>query len=461
MFAGPKCSGRILLSQNFHDQGAAYSAAVSSLNYQLCFDDGQSSGHIVSGVKQYIAVLDHPSSVIGYYTYDTSCSDLPSKRIELSSTAISHFVNGTRSCFDGWDIDSGGTGACEVVKHFDSATKTVIETYTGSVCEVFNYKDDCLSRPGYTYLEGGAGSGASLVNGYGDCVPPSSKCPSDKKLVNGVCVSDCPAGLVEDQTSHECVAKDQSCPTGQVRAPDGSCVGDKDPCPSGQARGADGQCKTDADHDGTPDDEQSKDKDGKDKSSFSWKGSCEVAPSCSGDPVMCGQVRIQWRIECNLRRDVKVTGGACDAMPVCTGEKCNALEYASLLMQWRTACALEKSTGVALSGDKDGVSSDVAVIKNALTGKEGVVDTGDEGKASSVFSDESGYGKDGYPQSKLDDKGRGYSRSCLEPMMVDVFGETITFDLTPLCQWLQVGGKLVLLFAALSSVRIIAGTSQE
>lgn len=29
-------------------------------------------------------------------------------------------------------------------------------------------------------------------------------------------------------------------------------------------------------------------------------------------------------------------------MPVCTGEKCDAMEYTSLLMQWRTACATEK-----------------------------------------------------------------------------------------------------------------------
>ncbi len=60
------------------------------------------------------------------------------------------------------------------------------------------------------------------------------------------------------------------------------------------------------------DDEQSG-KDGEDgKSSFSWSGGC---------PVLCGQVRIQWRIKCNLRPDAKVSGGACDSV----------LEYSSLV----------------------------------------------------------------------------------------------------------------------------------
>ncbi|WP_268806899.1 virulence factor TspB C-terminal domain-related protein [Xylella fastidiosa] len=42
-----------------------------------------------------------------------------------------------------------------------------------------------------------------------------------------------------------------------------------------------------------------------------------------------------------------------------------------------------------------------------------------------------------------------------------MFGNELTIDLTPLCQLFQVGGRLVLLFAALSSFRIISGISKE
>ncbi|HHW4669529.1 MAG TPA: virulence factor TspB C-terminal domain-related protein, partial [Xylella fastidiosa subsp. multiplex] len=109
-------------------------------------------------------------------------------------------------------------------------------------------------------------------------------------------------------------------------------------------------------------------------------------------------------------------------------------------------------------GDRD---PNVAAIKDALTGTGGVVNTGDEGKPSSVFSDGSSSGGDDKDASKFDDQGRGYSRSCFEPLTVDVFGSELTIDLSPLCQFLQIGGKLVLLFSALSSFRIISGISKE
>ncbi len=67
---------------------------------------------------------------------------------------------------------------------------------------------------------------------------------------------------------------------------------------------------------------------------------------------MCGQARIQWRIDCNTRKNLTVTGGRGCGMdpPICTGEKCDALEYAQLLQQWRTACATEALRGVGGTG---------------------------------------------------------------------------------------------------------------
>ncbi|PUE91339.1 hypothetical protein C7T87_24165 [Xanthomonas hortorum pv. hederae] len=69
---------------------------------------------------------------------------------------------------------------------------------------------------------------------------------------------------------------------------------------------------------------------------------------------MCGQARIQWRIDCNTRKNRNVSGGTCAAMPVCTGEKCDAMEYNSMLFQWRSACAAEK---LLAKGTGDGGSN--------------------------------------------------------------------------------------------------------
>ncbi|EWS76977.1 hypothetical protein AF72_13260 [Xylella taiwanensis] len=348
------------------------------------------------------------------------------------------------------------------IRNGDDETST--ESTTGEVCDTDRLEDVCKSKSGpqgnYVYFP------AMHV-----CHPVQPPCPEGQRAEHGVCerIDACPHGTITDQHTQACVPEQEACPVGQVRAPDGSCVGDqdKDQCPPGQARGADGQCKADQDHDGIPDDEQDSDAKDKDKdkekdkpSSFSGGERCDVPPRCSGDPVMCGQARIQWRIECNLRRDVKITGGACDTPPVCTGEKCNAMEYASLLLQWRTACALEKSRGGVVLGEGDDSSAaNVAAIKEALTGSDGAVEGAEEGDASGVFSDESGYGREGYPNIKLDDKGRGYSRACPRSITVNVLGHPIVFDATPLCQWMQLGGKLVLLFAGLACLRIVGGRS--
>lgn len=460
VFAAPKCSAPIATPASgiFSDQAEAYGAAQSNLQYQLCMSGYTNTGRVKTGDRQYVVVLDSPSAVVDYYSYYTSCSEKQNDVYTFSDNYYSNFNNGTRSCFVGWK-PSANSSSCEVVMHADAATHRIIAVHTGTVCDALNYKDDCLSHPGYVYKSGGSGA-VSAVEGYGDCVPAKPQCSLDQKNVGGVCVDKCPDGMLEDPVRHECEFDRKECPLGQMRAPDGTCVKTSDSCPSGQARGADGACKRDKDGDGKPDDEQSG-KDGDEgRSSFSWSGGCDVAPSCSGDPVLCGQVRIQWRIECNLRPDVKVSGGGCDSVPVCTGKKCDAMEYSSLVLQWRTACAVERATGVASggSGDRD---PNVAAIKDALTGKDGVVDTGGEGKPSSAFSDGSSAGGDDKDASKFDDQGRGYSRSCFEPLTVDVFGSELTIDLSPLCQFFQVGGRLVLLFSALSSFRIISGISKE
>lgn len=180
-----------------------------------------------------------------------------------------------------------------------------------------------------------------------DCVPlVPDKCPEGQVLVDGVCKRPeaCPEGMVQNPDG-SCAPSAEECPAGQVKGPDGSCVNDTK-CPAGQVRGKDGTCKNDADGDGKPD---AAEDDGK----FSGGDSCKEPPQCSGDNILCGQARIQWRIDCNTRRNVNISGGGCNAEPICVGEKCDALEYAQLLQQWRATCTLEK-LNAKTAGNGDG-----------------------------------------------------------------------------------------------------------
>src|SRR5690606_40343439 len=113
-------------------------------------------------------------------------------------------------------------------------------------------------------------------------------------------------------------------------------VTDKSKCGEGMAKGKDGTCKADANKDGIPDADQDPDNpdNNEDGKKFSGGDNCNAPPACAGDPIMCGQARIQWRIECNTRKHANVEGGACDRMPICTGDGCKPVEYAQLIQQW-------------------------------------------------------------------------------------------------------------------------------
>jgi hypothetical protein len=230
---------------------------------------------------------------------------------------------------------SGSTSCSQgcVQYWYRNADGTSTGTYPkvdGATCSTSDFSTKC---PDTAYWNG-------VLN---VCEPKQEECDGGKKPnANGQCAEEpCPEGMTQQQDG-TCKAKENDCPAGQVKGPDGSCVKKPDACGTGQAQGKDGTCKPDKDGDGNPDDEDSDDDGDDDKKSFSGGDSCAAPPSCSGDPVMCGQARIQWRIDCNTRRNVNIAGGACGSPPVYTGDKCDAMEYSQLLMQWRTACATEK-----------------------------------------------------------------------------------------------------------------------
>lgn len=211
----------------------------------------------------------------------------------------------------------------------------------GTVCTVEQLAKDC-SAMGY------------ITTFYG-CQPPPPKCSANqtKNPVTGKCDDACPKGMHADAQG-ACVKDENECPAGNVRSPEGACLPGDGQCAAGEARRENGTCGKDSDGDGKADDDDDDDSNDSKKDSFSGGDNCNSPPVCNGNPILCGQARIQWRIECNTRSNVNIAGGTCGAQPTCTGEKCNAMEYSQLIMQWRTACALEKgSSGGAPGGTDD------------------------------------------------------------------------------------------------------------
>ena len=239
-----------------------------------------------------------------------SCSARPEFTESQTSSTGQYIPNGSVGC----------SGGCQYV-HYNNADGTATGTFLGD--ESHNH---CFVTPTCEI------SGWYLSPGTGMCQPPKPECKANqtKNPVTGQCVDSCPAGMILGADG-QCEKGNDTCPAGQVRGPDGSCV--QDSCPAGQTKGADGSCKKDSDND--------KD-DGDEDRYFSGGDNCSAPPQCSGDPILCGQARIQWRIDCNTRRNTNISGGSCAAVPICTGEKCDAMEYAQLLQQWRGTCALEK-----------------------------------------------------------------------------------------------------------------------
>lgn len=304
-------------------------------------------------------------------------------------------------------------------------------TPTGSVCPA-NEETNCNAM----------GSGYFWNSLLKVCEPTNDgKCPNGAKPNSlGKCAPEpCPEGMAQQQDG-TCKRKENECPAGQVRSPDGKCLPGDGQCAKGEVRGPDGTCKKDADNDGNPDPVNDE--------SFSGGDDCNAPPSCSGSPIMCGQARIQWRIDCNTRKNRNIAGGTCASMPICTGEKCDAMEYSALLMQWRSACALEKMAQG--NGNGGGENGDVKAIRDALTGTGGAVTTAPDRPSSDVWAPRSG------TPVKPDTGGYGWGRTCPQPPSFEVFGNVIQINTAPLCNWLILGSYFVMGLAALASLRIIA-----
>lgn len=249
-----------------------------------------------------------------------------------------------------------------VVNYANNGDDTSTVTVTGAMCGP-DFKEKCPT--------------GTFWNGYmALCQPIDPSCPKGQEKKDGVCVPEgqCPDGMIAVQASTPgaiqqgemyCKKAESECPAGNIKSPTGQCLPGEGQCAAGEAKGKDGTCKRDSDGDGKPDEGE---EEGNTDPTFSGGDSCEAPPACSGSPILCGQARIQWRIDCNTRKNRNVSGGSCDQVPVCTGEKCDAVEYSGLVMQWRTACATEK---LAKKGAEDGSGDQPEWTKVSGDGTEG------------------------------------------------------------------------------------------
>ncbi|PTT59853.1 virulence factor TspB C-terminal domain-related protein [Stenotrophomonas sp. HMWF003] len=377
------------------------------------------------------------SGVYRNYYYTRGCSTEPNYTGTGPWASDGSAKNGSIGCRNGCD------GAW-----FSNADSTKTWMGTGAMCPE-NEKENC-ERLGGGYFWN------STLN---VCEPPEGKCPNGGKPNSlGKCAPEpCPEGMAQ-QADGTCKKKDEECPAGQIRSPLGSCIPGDNQCAAGEVRGKDGTCKRDKNGDGEPDEgeEEGEGPDGqKVKENFSGGDDCTAPPSCSGSPIMCGMARIQWRIDCNTRKNRNIAGGACGTVPICTGEKCDSMEYSGMLFQWRSACAAEKL--LAKSGDSTGGSIGDANkngVADALEGK-GAVNAPGDGKA-----DVAGVKKWGInlSTSVLDTSDMLGGGSCPQPPTIVIMGKSVSgSDMPYFCQLAAILRGLILFFGAYTALRILMG----
>lgn len=351
---------------------------------------------------------------------------------------------------------------------------------TGKYCEML-YSDDSQY----------AGLSQGIMVGGDQCDPNNYQCIDGwMKRADGFCYQppqcpdgvsydpeigmckpnrECPEGQVQDATGR-CVPMPE-CPAGKIRAPDGSCIDDPDNCPPGFVKGADGTCKPDSDGDGEPD--------GGTENTASGGEMCDSPPVCSGDEIMCLQAKKLWQIDCNTRRGQAswVLDHYCQQPPVCNAvagswqpdrtQACSPEEEAAMVLRWRQVCELTKVVDELrkLNGVRPGQPggcTDGDCNENGQPdwtenpGSGELPPAEDDGQGNGAIGEEREIVVAGGVGGALNDIGLGYSRTCPDIPTVEVFGTSIDFNNGPLCQWLALGGQLVLIFAALASLKILS-----
>ncbi len=443
------------------DQGTAYSSAASrSYAYAAEFNAanpgttyvGMQPGQATcGGGKCYYRCVIYSQGSGGagclpqldyYYSQDQTCDKVSSKTTPFLP------VTGSTGCNLG----------C-VVKYAQNADETSTVSTTGAVCTSEDLKNNCPS--------------GSYWNGYmGVCEPVDQPCPPDQKKVNGQCVPDgkCPSGMIAvqgttpgaiQQGSLYCKPAENECPAGNIKSPSGQCLPGEGQCAAGEVKRPNGTCGKDSNGDGVADaddpDNPNKDK----EDSASGGDSCNAPPSCSGSAIACIQVKIQWRIDCNTRKNRNISGGTCGATPICTGDKCDAMEYASLLQQWKSACALEKlaknGTGTGTPNDGSGCGAGDANCNGVADVLEGSGQASDPGDGTADVDGAKKWGI-GVSAGMLDQGNIFGGGSCPQPPSFQLMGVSISgADFPYWCKAMAILRGLILVFGAFTALKILMG----
>lgn len=455
------------------DQGEAYRMVASWGVPSVYASCGMINVRAVAQGNSYVQRMTYPGNTcgIGYQqdigtgsaSYRTGCTARQSK------TTLFYPPSGAVGCDNG----------CQVKYRQNGDDETTTYSPTGAVC---------AEKPACDGLDGNY-----VWNGYLNiCQPVVPECQAGYIPRGAECVKEdsCPDGM--SLQNGICKAKEDTCPPGQIRAPNNQCVNDQNVCKSGEAMSSQGTCAKDsdgdgivdsedddidgdgipnkddpdADGDGVPDDQQEGEGPGKkEKVEASGGDTCDRPPSCSGNPIDCLQARIQWRIDCNTRKKANISGGHCGVggMPICAGDGCDEREHQQLIQQWKAACLLEKiaANSAGSPGGNPG-GGDQGTVPTPDT--SGVADgdladqVPEDMTKDSAHSDESGYGSGNGPPGSdgFNTSGYGWSRSCPSLPTIDVFGQAITLNIGPFCNWMALGGWLVLIVSSLVSLRILA-----
>lgn len=439
-------------SQTYPDEGFAYTACIAKASADVAASPTLRRNPICKKSN----VTNNPTPGSYWACFDTRAS--ASLQWNTAGGCTSRFDFGTNTCekrasaVTPFFPPSGSvrcvTG-CEST-YRNNADDTSTYTPTGKACDG---KPDCSAQ------------GRNMVWNamLGVCQPVDPTCPEGQVKVGNTCADEkpCPDGMA--LVNGSCKKKDEECPAGMTRSPLGNCIPGDGQCAAGEARGKDGTCKKDKNGDGKPDEEEEPDPENpgepgeKPADEFSGGDTCTEPPSCSGSPIMCGQARIQWRIDCNTRRNNNVSGGQCTqaGTPTCTGEKCNAMEYAALLMQWRSACAAEKL--LAKSGESAG-GTDTDANKNGVA--DALEGTGQGTPIGDNAADVAGAKKwgIGLSTSMLDTENMLGGGSCPPPPSITIMGTTVSgADMPYFCQVAAILRVLILGFGAYYAIQILLG----
>lgn len=396
------------------------------------------SGHVVVSGRCYFPDGGYQGQHYANRAFDSTCASRPSQTTLFLPATGSTRCN--RGCVIGYAQNLDGTS---------------IASPTGAVCSDQELKENCPE--------------GSFWNGYMSvCEPIQKQCPDGQEEKDGQCLpsNKCPAGMVSvqgstpgaiQQGSLYCKPAKEECPPGDVTTTGGQCLPGEGKCAQGEARGGDGTCKRDADGDGVADDEDDNPDNDSQKDSFSGGDNCDAPPTCNGNPIMCGQARIQWRIDCNTRRAQNISGGTCDTVPICTGKACDAMEYAQLMQQWRSTCALEKIANQEPGqggGDNPQGDANGNGVADVLEGRLASNGAGD-GQADVDGSRNFGIGVNAGMLNSQAIFGAG---SCPRPPSFQLYGQTISADDFPYwCDAMLILRGLVLLFGAFTALKILMG----